>query len=511
MWKNISGLSDELLEAGFEIELDDNETGVVVSNSGNAENLEGAITIPDTVGGKPVTGIANSAFKGSGITSVDLPDTITSIGNSAFADCENLTTIDLPESLKVIDSYAFSGCTSLESIEIPDGVTTINSNAFIDCSELETVDIPDTVTEISDNAFKRSGLTSISIPSSVDQISGSAFEDCTSLTIVTIADGFDGAIISNAFAGCTALTTLDLGGTTEIGNNILTDVNLESLVIPSTCREIASSAFNGASIGTLTIKGSDITLGTDILTGISNEIKFSSIQNPGIGNTPEGFNEYWMYEFISSRTPSIRRPAEDVTISWSDDISWKNASPQNMDSFDDEYVLRVRDNDSEAPVITMDDYDSDSWMLWLAISYISSSSTADESEFTFNIELSDGKEIIVKLSGEDIPQSSSGSSSSFADLFEISYSYDNEEGPVDNPVYWYCGRDIGGWFSTAMEPILLVYNDGSIKIVHNEQEIGTINIGKDVTAKTITLKKLTEDWVSYDVVAPAVIYSAPAN
>ena len=86
----------------------------------------GAVTIPSTLGGKPVTSIGDSAFEDcSGLTSVTLPDSVTSIGEWAFSGCSGLTSVTIPDSVTSIGKRAFSGCNGLTSVRIPDGMTNV--------------------------------------------------------------------------------------------------------------------------------------------------------------------------------------------------------------------------------------------------------------------------------------------------------------------------------------------------------------------------------------------------
>ena len=103
---------------------------------------------------------------------------ITKIGN-AFSGCTNLTSVTIPDSVTTIEWGAFSGCTSLTSVTIPDSVTTIGDSAFRDCTSLTSVTIPDSVTTIGDYAFWGcSSLTSVTIPDSVTTIGEDAFSHC---------------------------------------------------------------------------------------------------------------------------------------------------------------------------------------------------------------------------------------------------------------------------------------------------------------------------------------------
>ena len=226
--------------------------------------LVGDLIIPDTV-----TSISDYAFADcQGLTSVTIPNGVTSIGRYTFYDCLNLTHITIPDSVTEIEQLAFIGCSGLISITIPNGVTSIGDRAFEgcrrltniilpnsltsiqsetfkDCKSLTNITIPNKVTIISSAAFDNCvGLTQISIPSSVTKIDNLAFRTCSKLKQISIPNSV--TIIGNAaFYRCTGLTNITLGtGVTTINNNAFMNCkNLTSIIIPNSVSKIKSGAF----------------------------------------------------------------------------------------------------------------------------------------------------------------------------------------------------------------------------------------------------------------------------
>ena len=144
-------------------------------------NSRTSFAIPNSV-----TSIGDSAFSGcDSLTSVTIPNSVTSIGKQAFSDCSNLTSVTIPDSVTKIGWYAFAYCSSLTSATIGNGVTRIEAWAFAHCATLPNVTIPNSVTSIDSWAFEYCDcLTSVTIPDSVTSIEDYAFEYCDCLTDV---------------------------------------------------------------------------------------------------------------------------------------------------------------------------------------------------------------------------------------------------------------------------------------------------------------------------------------
>ena len=143
------------LAAWCKIEFGDNPLHYAHHLFLNGEEIKDLV-IPNTV-----TSIGRSAFYDcDGLTSVTIPNSVTTIGFGAFEDCSSLTSVTIPNSVTSIGDYAFNGCYGLTSVTIPNSVTSIGELAFYDCSGLISLTIPSSVTKIGDNAFYRCrGLT----------------------------------------------------------------------------------------------------------------------------------------------------------------------------------------------------------------------------------------------------------------------------------------------------------------------------------------------------------------
>ena len=243
--------------------------------------------------------ICNGAFAGDlfhrpSLQSITIPDSVTSIGVSAFAFCSSLQSVTIPESVTIIKGNPFGDCPARvinhsnhfticegnlytsdrrklisylskgENFIIPDSVTSIGDRAFSECSSLQSVTIPDSVTSIGDHAFSGcDSLQSVTIPDSVTSIGDYAFSFCSSLQSVSTLDSV-ASIGSCVFGGCKSLQPVAIpDSVTSIGNWAFVDCkSLQSVTIPDSVTSIGDSAFcNCKSLQSVTIPDSVTSIG----------------------------------------------------------------------------------------------------------------------------------------------------------------------------------------------------------------------------------------------------------
>ena len=237
-----------------------------------------------------LTAIGNYAFQScTGLTSITIPNSVTTIGYQAFYNCSNLS-VTIPNSVTSIGSSAFYNCSHLASvpnfvmsvgidafdgtawftnqpvglvyagkvaykykgsmpsntsISLQEGTSEITARAFWYCSNLTSVTIPNSVTNIGYDAFYNcSGLTSVAIPNSVTGIGGSAFYGCSGLTSVTFGNSVT-SISNSAFYGCSRLTNVTIpNSVTSIEYQAFSNCSgLTSVTIPNSVTSIGGNAF----------------------------------------------------------------------------------------------------------------------------------------------------------------------------------------------------------------------------------------------------------------------------
>ena len=167
----------------------------------------------------PLSYAHNLYLNGELVTNLEIPNSVTSIGNYAFRGCSGLTSIVIPTSVISIGDHAFELCTGLTSVEIPNSVTSIGSSAFYYCSSLKSVEILNSVTSIGDHAFAYcEGLIRVTFGNSVTSIGEYAFMHCEGLTSVEIPNSVT-SIGSRAFIYCYGLTSVQIPtSVTSIGS-----------------------------------------------------------------------------------------------------------------------------------------------------------------------------------------------------------------------------------------------------------------------------------------------------
>ena len=233
------------------------------------------IDVKDTITGaceikEGTQNIPENAFKGyTSLTSITIPDSVTSIGDRAFYECTSLESATIGNGVTSIGGMAFYNCTSLMSIVISDSVTSLGESAFSGCTSLASATIGNNLSSIEDYTFYNcDSLTSVTIPDSVTSIGESAFSNCDSLISIVIPDGVI-SLGERAFDSCSSLTSARIGNSVNsipystffyckslksviIGNSV-TGIgkyafgiceNLTSVTIPDSVKSIGDSAFS---------------------------------------------------------------------------------------------------------------------------------------------------------------------------------------------------------------------------------------------------------------------------
>jgi hypothetical protein len=269
----------------------------------------GAVTVPNLVQGVPVVQVGeitpNSSsnpifgWNNQTVTSVTIPESVTSIGHQVFYTCSSLTSISLPNNLALIGNGAFAFCSGLTNINIPNSVTTIGYGVFEYCSSLTNITIPNSVISIGSNAFSNcTRLTSIAIHNRLTNVDDNSFYQCTSLPafddfqyitwgneisivkylgsdqLVTVPSLINGMPVtkllgyvfvesgstligvslpdsltrigSGAFSGCTGLTSIAIpNSVTDIGQSAFNScTGLTSIAIPNGVSSVSQYTFN---------------------------------------------------------------------------------------------------------------------------------------------------------------------------------------------------------------------------------------------------------------------------
>lgn len=206
--------------------------------------------IPGSVDGIPVTEIEPLVFyNNTDIEYVELPDTITKIGNRAFSHCENLKEIVLPDSITSIGQQAFWQCESLSEITLGNNVTELGEEAFGYCENMKTAVLSDNITELNNGTFRGCRkLEKLTLPKNLTKIHGPLCYLCSELKHIDIPDGVE-YIGDSAFANCENLNNVKLPNQLrKIGNFAFSECNsFTEIIIPDCVEFIGYGAFEKCS------------------------------------------------------------------------------------------------------------------------------------------------------------------------------------------------------------------------------------------------------------------------
>ncbi|MDR3457333.1 MAG: leucine-rich repeat domain-containing protein [Verrucomicrobiae bacterium] len=255
--------------------------GAITITGDKAPSPSGAMILPDTINGRPVTSIGSQAFYNCPtLTSITIPGSVTDIGHDAFYSCSSLTNVTISGGVTNIGDGAFAWCHSLGvitvdpansfysstngvlfnknqtiivqfpggvggSYTIPESVTRIGDYAFGGSTSVASVTMPNSVTNIGLGAFETcTSLTNVTLSTNVTSTGVDAFEFCTSLTSITFPNSIT-SIGLGAFEGCSSLTNLTIStNITSIGDYaFLICSSLTSLTIPTNVTSIGSLVF----------------------------------------------------------------------------------------------------------------------------------------------------------------------------------------------------------------------------------------------------------------------------
>ena len=195
---------------------------------------------------KGLTQIAGNLFmRCYGLENIDIPDTVTTIGENAFKLCTSLENVKMYNSIDEINGRAFAGCTSLKSVSLPDSITGMGTEIFSGCTSLSSVKVPNKRVNIMSSTFEGcTSLTEITLPDTVTTIQDHAFKNCTALKTINWSKSITD-IQSYAFENCDALTKLDIPNTvTNIGTGAFYECGgFTDSAVPNSVKSLGSRAF----------------------------------------------------------------------------------------------------------------------------------------------------------------------------------------------------------------------------------------------------------------------------
>jgi hypothetical protein len=292
-----------------------NDTITITKYSGSGGDVTVPDRIPDTTNGLPVTSIGGyydpygnwwgAFYDRSSLTSVTIPNSVTSIGDDTFQFCSGLTNLTIGTNVTSIGDWAFLQCEALTSVTIPNSVTSIGDGAFYDCSGLTSVTIPNSVTSIGGGAFCYcASLTSVTIPNSVTSIGSEPFYGCSGLTAITVDalnscySSVDGVLFNKnqttliEYPGRKVGSYTIPNSVTSIGDDAFEDCwSLTGVTIPNSVTSIGDWEFGGCSGLT------NLTIGTNV-TSIGDDAFYvcSGLTSVTIPDSVTSIGDYAFYD-----------------------------------------------------------------------------------------------------------------------------------------------------------------------------------------------------------------------
>ena len=224
-------------------------------------------------------GIISAPFMGSGLEQIKFETGTKTVIDCLFLGCDKLEKVEIPETVTSIGNYAFSMCKSLSEISISDSVTSIGSDAFSSCTALVKIDIPDSVTVIGSNAFKGcTSLSDVSLSKNLQTLNYGAFQDCTSLVEIEIPKSLEyanfdtnvyGGIVSAPFMGSSLKKIKFENGIKSIADCLFYGCNeLFEVEIPDTISSIGYRSFGSCgSLSKISIPDSVSKIGSHAFAG----------------------------------------------------------------------------------------------------------------------------------------------------------------------------------------------------------------------------------------------------
>lgn len=260
-----------------------------------------------------VTSIGNYAFYDcDNLTTIMVPNSVTLIGGSAFSNSSSLSYVDIPSSVTTIRSSAFAGCTSMTHISIPKTITEIPVGLASSCKNLQTISLHDNITNIGDNAFSRcESLENISLPDKLISIGDGVFYQCTSLTKINIPDNVTtiGSLTKSAASGvfgdCINLKEINLSSSLKyIGQCTFDNCScLERIDLPDQLEVIGYAAFSGCvNLKKITIPDKVVEIQDQVFTGCESLAEINVSENNLIYSSLDGVL------FNKNRTKLLRYP-----------------------------------------------------------------------------------------------------------------------------------------------------------------------------------------------------------